>query len=820
MLVSFRWLKDYVDIDLAPAELADLLTMKGLEVEAVHKKEPAFTGVVAAKISAIEPHPRADKLSLCAVAVGDVSYSVVCGAPNIRVDDIVPLAKVGAGLPGGLAIRKAEIRGMASEGMLCSEKELGIGEDETGVMILSRDANHDGCGSGAEIMPGSDLADALDLKDTVLEIGVTPNRSDCLSIMGMAREVAAITGRELRVPAVAVVEEAEDIAALTSVEIIDSDLCPRYTARIIRDASIRSSPLWMRLRLDAVGIRAINGIVDVTNFVMMELGQPLHAFDYRLLAEGRIVVRRARQGESFTSLDGKERTLRGDTLMICDGARPVAIGGIMGGINSEVSEDTRTVLLESAYFNPTSIRKTSRLLGISTDASFRFERGIDPEGVTKARDRAAALMAAIAGGRVCKNGIDCYPRTVATVKDIPLRVKRVNALLGTALNAGEVTGILKSLSMAVDKKKNDEEGVYGVTPPTFRVDIAREIDLVEEVARIYGYDRIPIVPPLVSALPTAGDRKSSIEDAIRRILRGGGYSEVITYSFVSDEAVDVLGLAREDERRRMVRIRNPFTEDQAVMRTTILYSLLETMKKNAHNGCFDLKIFETGKVFFSRAEGDLPREANRVGGLLTGLRHDNSWHFTGLHADFYDLKGIVENIFVSLRISPVKFSAEGGETFLHPGRSCGIYVDGRYAGFLGEVHQDVLTRMDLKNRAQVFEIDMDILSGLASERIRCNEISKFPSSSRDVAFLVDKQLGADAMLTIARCAGEELLEKVSIFDVYEGKGIPPGLKSLGLRFAYRSFQRTLTDDEVNLVHGRIVATLVASTGAKVRGEED
>ncbi|MBI4634560.1 MAG: phenylalanine--tRNA ligase subunit beta [Deltaproteobacteria bacterium] len=818
MQLSYRWLKDYVDIDLTPTELADLLTMTGLEVEAVHEKAPAFTGVVTANISSIKPHPHADKLSLCEVSTGEAVYPVVCGAPNIRVDDIVPLAKVGAGLPGGLTIRKAEIRGVVSEGMLCSEKELGIGEDETGVMILSRGTDRSGCGFAAEMAPGKDLAVALDLQDAIFEIGITPNRSDCLSVIGVAREIAALTGRELRYPDLSVREGEEDIVGLTSVEIVDSDLCPRYTARIIKDVNIMPSPLWMRLRLEAAGLRAINGVVDVTNFVMMELGQPLHAFDHRLLAEGRIVVRRARRGEAFTTLDGKDRTLGSDTLMICDGLKPVAIGGIMGGLNSEVAEDTRTILLESAYFNPTSIRRTSRSLAISTDASFRFERGVDPEGVTRALDRAASLMAAIAGGRVCKNIIDCYPRKISTPRDIPLRVTRANEILGTDLNAGEVTGILERLAMSVDSK-NGEEGIYRVTPPTFRVDIAREIDLIEEVARVYGYERIPVTHPVVCAMPVVGGRKNCVEETIRRMLRGGGYSEVITYSFVSPEAVNVLGLAGEDERHRMVRIRNPFTEDQAVMRTTIIYSLLETMRKNARAGCFDLKIFETGKVFFATNAGELPREANRVGGLLTGLRYDDLWHFTDLPADFYDLKGVLENIFAGLRISDVKFDASDGEAFLHPGRSCGIYAGDRYVGFLGEVHQDVLSRMDLKNRSHVFEIDIDILADIFSDRVVYSEISKFPSSSRDVAFLVEEQLEADKMIDIARRAGEDLLEKVSIFDVYQGKGIPLGLKSIGLRFSYRSFQRTLTDDEINLVHGRIVKTMVASTGAKIRGEE-
>lgn len=439
MQVSLKWLKDYVDVDVPPEELAERLTMTGLEVDSLRRIEPAFGGVRVARILSLKPHPQADKLSLCEVTTGEATYPVVCGATNIRVGDIVPLAQIGAALPGGDVIRSTRIRGELSEGMLCSEEELGIGSDATGIMILPSD-----------LPLGGGLAEALDLYDTVLDIGVTPNRSDCLSIVGVAREVAAITGKELRYPTTVVTENDEEIQGITSVAIEDPDLCPRYTARIIKNVRIGPSPFWMRRRLEAIGLRSINNIVDVTNFVMMELGQPLHAFDFRFLEQGRIVVRRSHAGEVFVSLDEKERVLRADTLMICDGVKPVAIGGVMGGLNSEVKDDTGMILLESAYFNPASIRRTSRGLGMGTDAAFRFERGIDPEGVIRALDRAAGLMAELSGGTVCRGAIDQYPRIIAAAKDIPLRLTRIRDILGTAVEEADVVRILENLNMTIE----------------------------------------------------------------------------------------------------------------------------------------------------------------------------------------------------------------------------------------------------------------------------------------------------------------------------------------------------------------------------------
>ena len=569
----------------------------------------------------------------------------------------------------------------------------------------------------------------------------------------------------------------------------------------------------MRRRLEAVGLRSINNVVDVTNFVMMELGQPLHAFDFRFLEQGRIVVRRSRAGEIFVSLDEKERVLQPDTLMICDGVKPVAIGGVMGGLNSEIQNDTEMILLESAYFDPASIRRTARALGMGTDAAFRFERGIDPEGLTPALDRAAGLIAELSGGAVCRGVIDQHPRIVRTAENIPLRLKRIRDILGAAVGEEDVLRILGSLEMRVEPAG---AGEIRVTPPTCRVDITREIDLIEEIARLHGYDRVPVTLPAVSVLAGAADGKTEVEKRFRETVTGAGYQEVINYSFVSPAAADQLGLALEDERRLQVRIRNPLTEGQAVMRTTLIPSLLMNARDNAAVGNFDLKIFETGRAFIRQGDGNLPLERNHAALLIAGRRYDDRWHFHDLQADFYDLKGCVENILDALRMAAPAFREQGTEPFLHPGKSCGVFDGDVRIGFLGEVHPDVLTRIDLAGPAFVCELDLDLLAENFSAKASFRNLPRFPSSSRDVAFLVPRETTAAEMLRWATDSVEELLEKVKIFDVYEGKNVPAGMKSLGLRFSYRGADRTLTDDEVSEVHARILQKIVRASGASIR----
>jgi phenylalanyl-tRNA synthetase beta chain len=803
MLVSLKWLKDYVDINVTAEELAGKLTMAGLEVDEIKTIRPSFSGVVAAKIISVKPHPAADKLSLCDVTDGSQTYRVVCGAKNIKAGDIVPLAKVGATIPGGYTIKSSVLRGEKSDGMLCSEAELETGDNSFGIWQLPEN-----------LTLGVPLETALDLSNTVLDVSITPNRADCLSMIGIAREVAAITGEKIKIPVGLIKEIIEDISLHTSVTIIDADLCPRYTARLLINVKVGSSPAWMKTRLESAGLRSINNVVDVTNFVMLEMGQPLHAFDFRFLEQGKIIVRKSRDDEEFTSLDGKTRKLPADTLLICDGVKPVAIGGIMGGLNSEVKDDTQIVLLESAYFNPVSIRRSARKLAMPTDASFRFERGIDPEGVIRALNRAAQLIADLSGGNIYKNCIDEYPQKVPAVKDIPLRLSRISQLTGTAIDAKEVIKILQSIGMTVGNAGKD---YYLVTPPTFRVDIKREIDLIEEVIRIYGYDRVPVTLPNVAVVEMASNPRMDLEEKIRHILIGTGYSEVVNYSFVTPESVNYLCLPKNDERRRLVRIKNPLVEDQSVMRTTMVFGLLDAMKKNNNNGSLDLKIFEMGRVFIDREREELPEEKNMLACLLTGVMTDNLWG-NKVNADFYDLKGCLENIFYDFKLTNCHYRSSISEPFLHPGKSCGIYIGELLAGYMGQVHPDTLERMDLRNCACVFEINLDILANQVNNLIHYKEISKFPAVTRDVAFLIPAEMETNYMIDIVLRQNEELLENVVIFDIYAGKGISEGMKSLGLRFSYRAPDRTLTDVEVNNIHDKIVQNTVGLTGAKIRGE--
>jgi len=802
MLVSIKWLKDYIDMELTAEELADKLTMTGLEVDEIKTIRPQFSGVVTAKILSVKPHPSADKLSLCEVSDGTETYPIVCGAKNIAPGNVVPLARVGAVIPGGYTIKSSVLRGEKSDGMLCSEAELEIGSDESGIMQLSSD-----------IPIGLPLEQALNIEDIVLDVNVTPNRSDCLSMIGIAREVAAITGKKMKLPTVKIKEKAEDIHSLTSVEIIDSDLCPRYTARVIKNVNIGPSPLWMKVRLEAAGLRAINNIVDVTNFVMLEMGQPLHAFDFRYLEEGRIVVRKSKENEEFISLDGKSRVLPADTLLICDGVKPVAIGGIMGGLNSEVKDDTRMILLESAYFNPPSIRRSARKLAMPTDAAFRFERGIDPEGVVRALNRAAQLIAELSQGSVCKNYIDEYPRKIPAIEDIPLRMKRIHQIIGTNIEAKDVVRILRGIDMIV---KPGGKGRYCVTPPTCRVDISREVDLIEEIARLYGYDRVPVTLPDVSVTEMEVIPRLDLEEKIRQLLIGDGFTEIINYSFGTPQAADMLSLSDRDERRNFVRIKNPLGEDLSAMRTTMVYGLLEAAKRNANNGSFDLKIFEIGRIFLHRRDGELPEERNMLSGLITGKITDDLWN-SGKMVDFYTLKGSLENISHDLKITNCHYIATMDECFLHPGKACKILFNDRQIGVAGEIHPNVLERIDSKNNIYVFEINLDILCDIyRGSKIFYQELSKYPSVTRDAAFVVSERMEADKMINIVWQQKEDLLENVSVFDIYMGKGIPEGTKSLGLRFSYRATDKTLTDEEASAVHERIVQKTVSLTGAKLR----
>jgi phenylalanyl-tRNA synthetase beta chain len=805
MKVSLSWLKDYVAIEEDVTKLADALTMAGLEVDALTDRYAFLESVVAGRIIEMGRHPHADALSVVKVDVGSSTKTIVCGATHIKKGDLVPVALVGSELPSGDTIEAGHIRGQVSEGMLCSEAELAIGTDRSGILLLPESAT-----------PGAGVAEVLNLSDTIIEFDLTPNRSDCLSIIGIAREVAAILGVPLKYPEVTLPTGDVAIEELTSVTIEAPDHCPRYAARVIQDVKIGPSPFWMQERLHSIGLRAISNVVDVTNFVMMEMGQPLHAFDFDRLAEHRIVVRTAQAGQVFSTLDGMERILADDMLMICDGRNPVAVAGIMGGLESEIEDDTANVLIESAYFNPTSVRRTAKRLGVTTESSYRFERGVDPEGITRALNRAAQLMAQTAGGRLAAGMIDNYPRPIPQ-RTIELSVQRTNRLLGTQIDRQEISAYLRSVELDAEPVDDD---TLRVVPPTFRVDIERPEDLMEEVARLKGYDQIPTTHPLTHVVACAEDKHLLVRRRLRQVLSGCGFSEIVTYSFIDEGACDRLLLDADDPRRQMLPIVNPLTEDQTVMRTSLLPGLLATVHLNSTQGNYDLRMFEVGKVFLSPAGADrdqLPEEVHMVSGLWTGARFDKTWHAKGEEVDFYDIKGVVESLCAALQIRPLRFAVrENGEfPHLRTGRVAKVHGGDEPLGVLGELKRQVLDNFALRQTAYCFDLNLDKLVDHATEEKRAMPLSRFPSTTRDLALIVDDAVEAQKVLDFVDGLGEDLIGKGEVFDVYKGKKIPHGKKSVAFRFTYRSFERSLTDSEVNKIHENIARKVLDAFHAEL-----
>lgn len=801
MIVTYNWLKEFVDFDLSPAELADLLTMLGLEVESLEARGEGLDSVVVALVEEKRQHPNADKLSLCRVNNGREILNIVCGAQNFKSGDKVALAQIGTVLPGDFKIKRSKIRGEESWGMLCSEKELGLAEESEGIMILP-----------AEFALGMPLFDALGLKDTVIEIGLTPNRADCLSVIGVAREIAAKLGRTVKYPGHAVEEGDTAISGVASVLVEDPHHCPRYTARYISNCKIGPSPRWLVDRLTSVGLRSINNVVDVTNYVLMEYGHPLHAFDFAQLAGGKIVVRRAHEGEVFKTLDGQERLLRSSDLTIRDGERAVALAGIMGGENSEISDQTTDILLESAYFNPTAIRLTSKRLGLHTESSHRFERGTDVNILVKALDRAASLIAELAGGTVARGIIDVYPKKVP-LRSIQARVETINRILGVHLSAESIKQIFHNLEFTVDTV---EPGIFEVCVPSFRVDLEREIDLVEEVARLTGFENIPVTMPKARVFSDLPPKHQRLEKRLRNLLVTQGFNEVINFSFTSPELFDRLLLVADDPRRQTVALRNPLVEEQSVMRTTLLPSILETAVKNFNLREMRQRIFELRRVYLPKAGQELPAEPLYLAGLLTGRREIEGWNQEKISVDFFDAKGIVEAILRELNVGNAKFSPEGPEKFFHPGKACTIFLNDEKAGSIGELHPDVLENFGIDQPVHYFEINFEKLSTASSDTIIVTAPSRFPDTVRDCAMLITEETPFANVLDCVRGLKINEIEDVSIFDLYTGEHVPLGQKSIAIRIRYRSHERTLTDDEVTRFHERVISHLVKVLKVSIR----
>lgn len=804
MKVTLNWLKEYVEIDLAPEELSHRLTMAGLEVDAMEKLGEGLDSVIVARLADVRVHPDADRLTLCTVETGTVTLQVVCGATNHKAGDLVAFAQVGTELPGGLKIRKSKIRGEDSNGMLCSLSELGLAASSEGIMILPH---------GLEL--GQSAFAALGLKDVRFELGLTPNRPDCLSVVGVAREIAGMTGAALKLPVPRLDELGEPAAGKTSVTILDAELCPRYAARLIEGVKIGPSPAWLVRRLEAIGLRSINNVVDVTNFVMMELGHPLHAFDFRYLRDRRIVVRRAHDGDRFTTLDGQVRTLMASDLVICDGEGPVALAGIMGGENSEVRPDTVDILLESAFFNPGAIRRTSKRLGLHTESSHRFERGADIDMVPLALDRAAAMIVELAGGWIAQGMVDAYPHLLPK-RQLSLSAQRASQLLGVEVDSGEIQRVLSGIGLTSDFILDRRDGALLVDIPHFRPDIEREIDLIEEVARLIGYDRIPVTMPTSTLASQPLPRHLHLEKLLRDCISGLGFCEVINYSFVAAASVDRLGFAADDPRRQNVEILNPLTEEQAVMRTTLVPGLLETAARNIAYRTNDLALFELRPVFVPVSGEDLPREELRLTALLSGRREPEGWAQQTVGCDFFDIKGVVEELLGHLNIGSLRWPSEHGEGFYHPGKSCAVDAGEKRLGTLGEIHPEVLRTFDIPQPVFLLDLDAEAIFAAAGSHPGFRPLSRYPDVERDSALLIDEEITAQQVLDALQQVRLKDLESIVLFDVYRGSSLPQGKKSLAIRARYRALDRTLTDELVQNLHGKLVAALHKSLGAELR----
>lgn len=801
MIITYNWLKEYVDFSLTPAELAHTLTMLGLEVERMESIGGDLDAVVVAVVESRQQHPNADKLSVCKINNGSEILDVVCGANNFQAGDKVALAQVGAVLPGDFKIKRSKIRGEESCGMLCSEKELGLADESAGIMILPQD-----------VTVGAPLFEQLGLKDTVFEVGLTPNRADCLSLIGIAREVAAKLGTTLRLPAVEIVESTPSISTIASVTIEDPDLCPRYTARYIGGCTIAPSPAWLVQRLTAVGMRSINNVVDITNYVLLEYGHPLHAFDFDLLEGGKIIVRRAADGESFNTLDGQERRLAASDLTIRDGAKGVALAGVMGGGNSEISDSTVNILLESAYFNPYSIRRTSKRLGLHTESSHRFERGTDVGIVTAALDRATSLISALAGGTVAQGIIDVYPATISP-NIIPIRLTKVNGVLGTELTLAQIADVFHRLTFVVKEQDSD---TLEVTVPSFRVDITREIDLIEEVARLIGYEQIKTTLPQGAVGGERIPRQQVLERGLRNFMVAQGFNEVINFSFFHPSSPEKLLIAGDDHRVNSIKILNPLVEEQSVMRTTLVPSLLETSARNMNHRQFNQRIFELRRLYLPRDGEELPHEPLWLGAVMTGLRSSESWCQGNELVDFFDVKGVAEELLSNFRVQCCSFVASELEPYYHPGKSCTIYLKKQRLGSFGEIHPDVQANFGLSQPVYYLEICFEVLLKVAADNIPIIPPSRYPDISRDVALLLAESVSYHDVLMTVRTVGLRDLAEVNIFDLYQGEHVPGGHKSVAIRLRYHSHERTLTDDEVGKMHQRVVDTLITKLGATIR----
>lgn len=791
MLVPINWLKDYVDINISPQELGDALTLSGSKVEEVIVTGDVINKVVTGKIVKIEKHPDAEKLSICQVDINaEEPIQIVTAATNMKEQDIVPVALHGSTLADGTKIKKGKLRGVPSNGMFCSEEELGIAGDKpvVGLMIMPE-----------ETPLGKEVKEVMDLAKASIDFEITSNRPDCLSIIGIARETAATLGIDYKTPSTDyTVENNENINNSLKVEVKD-ELCRRYMARGVKNVKIAPSPSWMQERLLDAGVKPINNIVDITNFVMIELGQPMHAFDRKQISSNTIVVERAKNGEKFITLDGEERELNEEILNIKDGDKTIALAGIMGGLNSEVKDDTTEIVFECANFDGTNIRVSSKKLNLRTEASGKFEKDLDPNAVEIAMNRACHLIQKLGAGEVMEGTIDIYPNKKET-HIVEVDSKWVNKFLGTDLSKNEMKNLLDRLELATEIN----EDTLIITVPTFRCDINIKEDIAEEIARIYGYNNIKATTPSVETLKGGKNPKQLLQDKIVDTLIASGLNQSIAYSFVSPKVFDKILIPQESDLRKVVTIRNPLGEDYSIMRTTSIPSMMESLSRNYSRSNSEVRLFEIGKVYIPHEdENELPEERNIISLGMYG------------NVDYLDLKGVVENILDTLGITKVKFQRESENPSFHPGKTAALYIKKDFIGVVGEVHPDVAENYEVDERCYVAELNMDVLFKYAQTEKKYVELPKFPAVTRDIAILVDRDILVQEIEDTIKNQGGKLLESVKLFDVYQGKQIPEDKKSIAYALVYRG-DRTLTDKDVNKVHDKIIRALEHKLGAELR----
>ena len=801
MKLPLSWLSDYTDISgVTPKEYDARLTMSGSKVEEVYYLGAEIENVVTGKVLSVVDHPDSDHLKICQLDVGkEEPVQIVTGAPNVTpesVGEICPVALHKSTLPGGVKITKGKLRGVASNGMMCSFQELGLTHGcvpyacENGILFLPE---------GTPV--GEDIRKVLGLDDYVADFEITSNRPDCLSVIGLARETAATFDRPFHVNTPVVKGVGDDINKYMSVEVKDPDLCPRYTARLVRNIKIEPSPAWMRERLHASGVRPINNIVDITNYVMLEYGQPMHAFDYSCLSDGKIVVRRARNGESIQTLDGVDHDLTDKMLAICDNDKPVAVAGVMGGANSEIEDDTRTVVFESACFHGATVRVTAKALGMRTEASGRFEKGLDPRMTLDAVNRACELVEQLGAGEVIDGIID-VDNSDPTPKRLPFEPDKMNGLLGLSLSDAEQQAYLEKLGFTVE---NGE-----VIVPSFRTDIARMCDLAEEVARMYGYDKIPTTLYAGEMVQGEYTPRQQAERAASLVCREAGFDEAMSHSFISPKFYDMIGWAADDPRRISTTILNPLGEDFSIMRTTVLPSMLQSLAHNHAHRNATASLYEMGTVYLpvvkdGKADADvLPHECK----VLTLGSYGR--------LSFFQFKGVIEALFRELNIKGAQFVTEKNNPSYHPGRCANVLIDGKQIGVFGTIHPTVADRYGLSGEVLAAELSFDALFDAIEPEKLYHPLPKFPASTRDIAVLVDDAVPAASMQAAIEQAAGAILESVRLFDVYKGKGIPEGKKSVAYSLSLRAPDRTLTDEECDKAMRDALAALEKDFGAALR----